>query len=55
MLNVISLTRPILVRQRSFHEIYMNNAAIAYSGIDMARVAHRPTLTLIPSTLLSQK
>lgn len=46
MLNAISPTRPILVWQRSFHEIYMNDAAITFSGIDRARVEHHPHIDL---------
>jgi len=46
MLNEISMTRPILVWQRSFHEIYMNDAAIAFAKIDSARVEHHPHIDI---------
>ena len=42
MLNAISPTRPIVVWQRSFHEIFMNDAAIAYVGLDEARLEAHP-------------
>ena len=46
VLNAISPTRPIFVWQRSFHEIYMNDAAIAFSGLDTSRLEHHPHIDL---------
>lgn len=46
MLNAISPTRPVLVWQRSFHEIYMNDAAMAFAGIDTVRAQHHPHIDL---------
>jgi len=42
ILNRISTTRPIVVWQRSFHEIYMNDAAIEFAGLDEARLERHP-------------
>jgi len=42
MLNAISSTRPIIVWQRSFHEIFMNDAAFAFAGLNEDRLQAHP-------------
>ena len=34
-INAISTTRPIVVWHRSFHELYMNDAAMAMAGVNI--------------------
>lgn len=46
MLNEISTVRPIIVWQRSFHEIIMNDAAIDFSGLDRERLVTHPQVDL---------
>lgn len=46
MLNAISETRPIIVWQRSFHEIYMNDAGIDFTGLNRDRLATHPQIDL---------
>lgn len=42
LLNTISATRPIVVWQRSFHEIFVNDAALAMTGLDEERLEGHP-------------
>ena len=46
MLNRISDSRPIFVWQRSFHEIYTNDAGLTMSGLDLARLQTHPQVDL---------
>ncbi len=45
-LDAISSTRPIVVWHRSFHEIYLNSAAIAALGVDEAAIEAHPQADL---------
>jgi len=42
LLNAISTTRPIVVWQRSMHEIFVNDAAMAFMALDEARLENHP-------------
>lgn len=42
MLNAISTTRPVIVWQRSFHEIFVNDAAFGFMGLDPERLEAHP-------------
>ena len=42
MLNDISTTRPIVVWQRSFHEIYVNDPGLDWLGLDLDRLSNHP-------------
>ena len=46
MLNHISSTRPIVVWQRSFHEIYLNDPGMEALGLDRNRLAGHPQVDL---------
>lgn len=46
LLNAISTTRPIVVWQRSFHEIFVNDAGLTWLGLDEDRLAHHPQVNL---------
>ncbi len=46
MLDAISTTRPIIVWQRSFHEIYVNTPGLDWSGLDLDRIASHPQVDL---------
>ncbi len=43
-LNAISTERPIVVWQRSYHEIYANDAAIAWMGLDEDTMDRHPQI-----------
>ncbi|MFK7913464.1 MAG: amidohydrolase [Pseudomonadales bacterium] len=43
-INGFSTTRPIVVWHRSFHELYMNDAAMAWLDIKPAEIASRPQI-----------
>jgi predicted amidohydrolase YtcJ len=45
-LNRVSATRPIVVWQRSFHEIIANDAAIDWMGIDRADLERHPQIDM---------
>ncbi|MFT5484142.1 MAG: putative amidohydrolase YtcJ, partial [Halieaceae bacterium] len=45
-INTISSTRPIIVWHRSFHEIYVNDAALVKLGITEQQVAGNPMINL---------
>ena len=42
LLNTVSTERPIVVWQRSFHEIFVNDAGMAWLNLDMERIAAHP-------------
>ena len=42
ILNEVSRRRPIIVWQRSFHQIFMNDAAFDFAGLDEARLERHP-------------
>ena len=42
VLDEVSTARPIVVWQRSFHEIFMNTAAMRHFELDLARLASHP-------------
>ena len=44
VINGISSTRPIIVWQRSFHELFANDAAIAWMGIDRGAMEKHPQI-----------
>jgi len=44
LLDQISTRRPIVVWQRSFHEIHMNTAAMAHFGLDHVSYAEHPQI-----------
>ena len=44
VINGISSTRPIIVWQRSFHELFANDAAIAWMGVDRAAMEKHPQI-----------
>ena len=44
VLDQISARRPIVVWQRSFHEIHMNTAAMAHFGLDHTKYAAHPQI-----------
>ncbi len=44
LLNAISPDRPIVVWQRSFHEIFVNDAALAFMGLDIERLEAHPQI-----------
>ncbi|MEM7321584.1 MAG: amidohydrolase [Actinomycetota bacterium] len=46
VLNRISDTRPIVVWQRSFHEIYVNDRGLDWLGLDRDRLADHPQVDL---------
>ena len=45
-INAVSTTRPIVVWHRSFHELYMNDAALAWLHIDARSVGRRAQIDL---------
>jgi predicted amidohydrolase YtcJ len=46
IINSVSAIRPIVVWHRSFHELYMNDAAIDHFGLDRDRLAAHPQVDL---------
>ena len=46
LLNEVSSTRPIIVWQRSFHEIYVNDAGLAWLDFDLDRLASHPQVDI---------
>ena len=44
VLNGISKTRPIIIWQRSFHELYANDAAIEWMGLDRKTMEGHPQI-----------
>lgn len=42
LLDAVSATRPIIVWQRSFHEIFLNTAALRYFDLDERRLEKHP-------------
>lgn len=45
-INAVSTERPIVVWHRSFHELYMNDAALTWLQIDAAAIGKRPQIDL---------
>jgi len=46
VLNGISATRPIIAWHRSFHELYVNDAALAWMGLDEAEAGRHPQVDI---------
>jgi predicted amidohydrolase YtcJ len=46
LLNEISATRPVIVWQRSFHEIFVNDAGLAWLDFDLERLARHPQVDI---------
>lgn len=45
-INAVSRSRPIVVWHRSFHELYMGDAALEWLAIDEAAIGQRPQIDL---------
>ena len=46
LLNEVSTTRPIIVWQRSFHEIFVNDRGLDWLDFDLDRLAHHPQVDI---------